>query len=337
MEIEATPETRGQKLLKRVILEKGETIEEDIICQLCKGIVVDPKSCANCESYFCDLCIQNYLKTSDNCSCGSLFECLMPHKIFQRVIGKHRFECENKDKGCRGIFPYKQMLEHEDNCSYVMVECPNQICTTVLLKHDIDKHLLECMYRQDKCEYCKNTFLYCDLIHHYNNCEKKPSKCEGCHKSMFQAEYAKHYAACEEVEEKCDECNTMIKRKNKTKHDKVSCIYEKFIKTKENISKEISESQRLIAYLKKRIDDQEAFFGNKCTICNKFACEVSKKNCECCKKIFCIPCSRKNMRNCKNCESVNCQRCFSNQDVCVECQKKKTKTGNSKGKAVVNI
>lgn len=338
MEIETNTETRGQKLLRHIILEHSKNIEEDIICHLCKGIVVEPKSCGNCEMYFCEECISAFLASHANCPCGVPFESQVPHKIFQRVLGRHRFECANKDKGCRGVFPYKQIFEHEENCEYVMTQCTNGDCEKVLLKKEMPRHLTECPYRQEKCEYCKKLFLYLDLELHHNNCDRKPSKCKGCGHNMFQSQYAQHFAVCEDVQEKCPECNTMIKRKDRLKHDKTSCVYEKFLKSREDINKEIDDAHRLISYLKNRIKDQEAFFGNRCSSCNKFACEVSKKNCEGCKKIYCIPCSRKAFKNCKSCDTASCMKCFGNQEACTECHKRKaTKNANSKGKVIANV
>ena len=306
-----------------IILDEGVNLEEEIICKICKGIVINPTTCTECEGFFCKTCIDEFMVTHNRCYSGGEYIEAIPHQIYLKLIIKHRFTCPNKKNGCDAVYNYKPMLQHYTNCGYLKMNCKNEFCEQYFLKKDIKEHHDECEFRKRTCEYCNLILLNCDLVLHYMNCRKKPISCPGCKTKMYQSEYNDHEKVCQEIKEKCETCGGMIRRNEMDSHDQLSCAYSKFMVIKENIRQSLERSKKLLTHLSSRVNEQKAFFGNKCFNCGKFACEVSKKSCVVCLKTNCNPCSKKRMHHCSRCNLLACNECFKDEKcvICFDTQK----------------
>ena len=94
--------------------KKFETIEKDLTCPICQGILNDPYFCNKCQNNFCANCISKYKINNNKCP----FRCKNPEyvnnkflkKIFNELL---KFKC---GKDCDEIIPYKDVNKHYKNC-----------------------------------------------------------------------------------------------------------------------------------------------------------------------------------------------------------------------------
>lgn len=104
------------------------------------------------------------------------------------------------------------MQEHEQNCKYRPVDCPNKAkgCLTKIPSLEVQHHLTEeCQFREIKCQYCAqetaqdllqvtssssspsprpplilHTVLCYYLQDHYDECLKYPLECDLCDRTV---------------------------------------------------------------------------------------------------------------------------------------------------------
>ena len=94
--------------------KKLESIENDITCPICHGIINDPYFCLKCQNNFCNKCIKEWEQKNQNCP----FRCNNPEYTFNRFLNKIfskllKFKCQ---KGCDEIISYKDVNNHYENC-----------------------------------------------------------------------------------------------------------------------------------------------------------------------------------------------------------------------------
>ena len=94
--------------------KKFETIEKDITCPICQGILNDPYFCNKCQNNFCDNCINKYKVKNNQCP----FRCKNPEYInnlfLKRILNELlKFKCQ---KGCEEVISYKDVNNHYENC-----------------------------------------------------------------------------------------------------------------------------------------------------------------------------------------------------------------------------
>jgi DNA repair exonuclease SbcCD ATPase subunit len=94
--------------------KKLESIENDITCPICQGIINDPYFCLKCQNNFCNKCIKEWEQKNQNCP----FRCNNPEYTFNRFLNKIfskllKFKCQ---KGCDEIISYKDVNNHYENC-----------------------------------------------------------------------------------------------------------------------------------------------------------------------------------------------------------------------------
>ena len=82
------------------------------ICPLCKGILIKPVMCMNCQNNYCKECIDKWKKENGKCP----NDCESPN--YQNSIGKNdilsklKFKCE----GCDNEIPYEEAEKHHESC-----------------------------------------------------------------------------------------------------------------------------------------------------------------------------------------------------------------------------
>ena len=105
-------------------------VPEHFICLLCKNVVQDPKECESCESLLCFLCISN----NSNCHCShSKFK--RPSKFAFKIYETLQLTCINQSFGCNFIGNIPNILQHEQLCSFQVVQCDNSLCDQLILKN----------------------------------------------------------------------------------------------------------------------------------------------------------------------------------------------------------
>jgi hypothetical protein len=94
--------------------ELYESLKDNIICQICQCLMIEPIICLNCQNYFCKNCVESWKAKSNLCP----LNCENP--IYKNVIGKNnlisklKFKCI---KGCGEEILYDNIKEHyNSNC-----------------------------------------------------------------------------------------------------------------------------------------------------------------------------------------------------------------------------
>ena len=105
------------KYINEETLIKTETFykhTDQIICQICSCIIIDPVMCLNCQNHYCKQCIEDWQKKKN--ICPNLCE----EPIFKKVIEKNRLIKDMKFrciKGCGAEIPFDDIEKHySSNC-----------------------------------------------------------------------------------------------------------------------------------------------------------------------------------------------------------------------------
>lgn len=78
---------------------------------------------------------------------------------------------------------------HIKQCQYEEIECPNHCKSRNVMRLDLDKHLLECPLRIEKCSHCNLDVVSTQLArHHLLVCSKFPVNCPMCGESDIMRE-----------------------------------------------------------------------------------------------------------------------------------------------------
>lgn len=64
--------------------KKLESIENDITCPICHGIINDPYFCLKCQNNFCNKCIKTWKQKNKKCP----FKCKNPEYTCNRFLNK---------------------------------------------------------------------------------------------------------------------------------------------------------------------------------------------------------------------------------------------------------
>lgn len=87
--------------------EKWELLKDNIICSLCKKIMLKPVMCTICQNNFCKNCIENKSKGKcpQKCENSSLIDIVEKNLL----INKFKFKCI---KGCGVEIPFNDIQKH---------------------------------------------------------------------------------------------------------------------------------------------------------------------------------------------------------------------------------
>ena len=86
-------------------IKEYNSIKDEIICEICQGILVKPKQCGSCESIFCEKCINNWLLKNDSCpkrcekfeikNCPKLMTKILDKLIINSPLCKNEFNYDS--------------------------------------------------------------------------------------------------------------------------------------------------------------------------------------------------------------------------------------------------
>lgn len=144
--------------------------------------------------------------------------------IVKSFVQNKELNCINKNKGCIWQGKLSNLYSHLINeCLYQKVECPNDGCNKLILKKDINFHLLQCEYNKNiikvKCNYCSEEFNLDALFEHIKGCPELLVECDnGCGKKIKIKKMNEHKTNdCPEELVRCSYydkgCKKLIKRK----------------------------------------------------------------------------------------------------------------------------
>ena len=102
------------------------SIANNFICDLCKGVLKDPVQCHN-EHYFCKACITQHLKNSKTCPVctENLTEETLskPPRILTNIINALIINCDHSERGCTELIELVRLEAHSRTCNYKPVTC----------------------------------------------------------------------------------------------------------------------------------------------------------------------------------------------------------------------
>ena len=108
-------------------------IKDEIICEICQGILIKPKQCEICESIFCEKCINSWLTKNKSCPkrCDKFIMRDCP-KLMKKILDKLIIQCPL----CKNEFNYDFFVyKHYNICveEKKMVKCP--LCANCQIKY----------------------------------------------------------------------------------------------------------------------------------------------------------------------------------------------------------
>jgi hypothetical protein len=112
-----------------------ETIKDfQVTCEICLGILMNPKQCTLCETTFCNICISEWTQKHNSCPmrCNN-FKIADPPRVLKNMLAKLEFKCEV----CKLNFAYEKFCTHIDECKNT--KCP--VCgNNQFSKEDLERH-----------------------------------------------------------------------------------------------------------------------------------------------------------------------------------------------------
>lgn len=125
-----------------------DSCPEDLQCQICLGVAVDPLVTEECGHLFCRHCITLALEHKRECpvdrspiTVNNLRKDIRSHR---RIINL-RCYCLHREQGCQWEGEYGNLQSHVDRCEHVPVECafaPHG-CNAVVSRRNLHEHIAE--------------------------------------------------------------------------------------------------------------------------------------------------------------------------------------------------
>ncbi|CDW90976.1 traf-type zinc finger family [Stylonychia lemnae] len=97
----------------------------ELICGVCNYILKNPLECKVCEKPICSDCkIQWFAKNPNHCPfCRSNSQFDKVNRITRNLLGKIRFTCMYRDKGCKEVHSYQDIFKHQESCPTIIFKC----------------------------------------------------------------------------------------------------------------------------------------------------------------------------------------------------------------------
>ncbi|CAF1445972.1 unnamed protein product [Adineta steineri] len=121
------------------------SIDEELICSICGGVLQDPLQAPSCEHTFCQICIQEWLSRAQTCPIDRTpleIDQMKPvPRILKNLLSRLDISCENE--GCMAIVKLDLLVNHLIDCEYSpkkLVQCENG-CGMMILKSDNNNNI----------------------------------------------------------------------------------------------------------------------------------------------------------------------------------------------------
>ena len=153
----------------------NETINQTVICPVCKNIFWNPRMCSEskCGHTLCEPCLQKSLLTSEIClKCEYPAKYIINNFLEQQILSKFIFKCEHpkcktqipynelpyhicayelvkcKIEGCEWKGERSSLPQHITNCPVEVISCPNEECKEQLRRRELPDHLIKCSFQE---------------------------------------------------------------------------------------------------------------------------------------------------------------------------------------------
>ena len=190
--------------LNSKILKNENENKRKIICNNCYERINNIKN--NFEEYIYDEISSNILK---------------------QIISNYKVCCINNN--CKWIGKLSQLKNHIiKDCKYQPVKCPNIGCNLILIKKDLNSHLVQCVFDETifkiKCNFCEKEIRKNNIENHFEECPEMMIECDKkCGHKTKRKDLENHMIKCPENLIKCKYwkygCKKFVKRKFLEDHE----------------------------------------------------------------------------------------------------------------------
>ncbi|XP_053166273.1 TNF receptor-associated factor 5 isoform X2 [Hemicordylus capensis] len=206
-----------------------ETLEERYKCTYCHQVLHNPHQ-TGCGHRFCQRCISSLRELNAVPTCPVDKEMIKLQEVFKdncckREVLNLQVFCRNSPT-CNAKTSLGRYQDHLQQCLFESVLCTNEGCCEKILQKDLKEHLgLQCNFRKEPCQYCKQPVVVFNLkIHERTACPEYPLICpQGCMQIILTKEIEEHVLVCPEVETDCPYkqygCSAKIKRGKLSDHE----------------------------------------------------------------------------------------------------------------------
>jgi len=172
-------------------------------CPIDNLITLNPFICSKCETVFCNECIEQWKKSSNECpTCRSklLVNVQLEKHILNTQISKIKIRCPNSSYGCKDNVKVNNLKINNEYCRFNQIKC-NKCSSTFQTGLQINHLASECEFFKLTCMFCLREFSLQTIIDHISLCFKEHERnlCKYCLKTHDSSD-------CEEKLEACDKC-----------------------------------------------------------------------------------------------------------------------------------
>lgn len=243
-------------------LEYEETVDETLICPICRTPFHDPITTKNCGHTFCAGCLRRATEVQPVCPIDRQplnfhADQLCATRIIAHQLDRLKVKCPNTP--CEHVTTRGLMVTHYQRyCEHTLVHCPDANCDKRVARMDA---LPEngCLHYNTRCQYCDKTVVTADLEEHYDtSCSGHTAKCPHCAAMVVRHRMSAHMTKeCPETDVRCKwhpfGCTLHTQRKVVDEHEKNGCIYQAI----GQLAKDRIEDRMIINDLKGRLSTME--------------------------------------------------------------------------------
>eukprot|EP00899_Mesostigma_viride_P014362 jgi/Mesvir1/22927/Mv19443-RA.3 len=182
---------------------RPQPISEDLVCNICTGVLQDPVE-GPCEHLACRECLDGWLQRSDDKTCPTCRQRLMPdtikqaHRVVRNQLDAMEVTCDNAARGCPAVVALGALRNHLVSCGKAIGGCPNDGCDATVLREDRENHLQACSHRIVPCSRCNASVKHQDKEAHLRTtCPAVEVACQhngGCRQTVRRDAMATHVA-----------------------------------------------------------------------------------------------------------------------------------------------
>jgi len=152
------------------ILPQFEKLCEELICEICLGVVYNPVICGICLTPYGSECLSSwFINHKNKCPKRCSFVRMELPLITKKIMNKIEFNCMHKDKGCNAIIHYEDFYTHVNSCDYADYKCLIDGCSETGPKGYIQAHVHQCDNYLHQCNYCKTVMKSKEYYYHMKN------------------------------------------------------------------------------------------------------------------------------------------------------------------------
>lgn len=133
-----------------------EKLGDDFVCCLCSCVMDEPRTCMQCATSFCRLCLDQLpTKACPNCLKVFTSSDMVVAPLIERQIGALKMRCKHDDCKVAPFTTGRQFVhffEHLRTCDYESTAC--SLCSTSLIRHQLKSHSDACPEVEIRCESC---------------------------------------------------------------------------------------------------------------------------------------------------------------------------------------